>query len=145
MINVLWKKLASFPACARVQHASGPVPRIGHFHWGCLGQLPLSPGGNAQDKNQRLWNGPPGTPKTCCHLGVGASWLYLVIHVYDVWMLAHNGYLEWSKPQRWSLQMWGFNQLFWDQDCLESYEQTIGQIIIQKLCGFCIYIEYLGH
>lgn len=32
-----------------------------------------------------------------------------------------------------------------DQDCLESYEQTIGQIIIQKLCDFCICIEYLGH
>ena len=41
--------------------------------------------------------------------------------------------------------MWGFNQLLWDQDCIESYEQTIGQIIIQKLCDFCIYIEYLGH
>lgn len=61
-------------ACPRVQHASGPVPRVGHFYRGRLGQLPLTPGGNAQDKNQRLWNGPSGAPKTCCHLRPGRWW-----------------------------------------------------------------------
>lgn len=41
--------------------------------------------------------------------------------------------------------MWGFNQSLRDQDFLESYEQTVDQIIIQKLCDSYICIEYLGY
>lgn len=139
MINVLWKKLTSFPACAGVQHASGPVPRIGHFHWGRLGQLPLSPSGNAQDKNQRLWNGPPGTPKTCCHLRVGASWHYLVIHVYDVWMLAHNGYWEWSRPQRWLLQTWGFKRSGLSRELRTNYRPNYNPKVVWFLYMYWIF------
>lgn len=89
--DVSWKKFDSLPACPGVQYSSGPVPRDGHFYRGCLSQLPLPPGGNAQDKNQRLWNGPPGTPKTCCHLRVGDSLVthihYLVTQIHDAWAL----------------------------------------------------------
>lgn len=80
----LMRNSASFAACPRVQHAGGPISRVGHFHWGCLGQLPLPAGGNVQDKNQRLRNGPSGTSKTGCHLRVGECWHCLIILMWDV-------------------------------------------------------------
>lgn len=51
-------------------------------------------------------------------------------------------YLWWPRPQRWTLQIWCFNQSPWSQNSLESYKQTIGQIRIKGSITLSIYWRF---